>query len=73
MNIFRTGDEMIEAITNCKDPKEAKDALAIVVKFALHDRSIADGDYTNPGLPNQVMLSMLILAVQGMGKPKGGD
>lgn len=73
MEILGTTDAVVEAITNCKDPKEAKDALRVVVAFAMHDSSVMTEGVRKPGLPNQVTLSLLMVSVQNMGKPKGGE
>ncbi len=73
MKVFKTGAEIIEAIINCKDPKETKEAISTVVKFALHDKSLTNDNSLSPGLANKVMLSMLLMAVQELGEPKGGE
>ena len=70
MKILETVDSIVEAITNCKDPQEKKDALKIVVAFALHDASIMTNGVQKPGLPNQVTLSLLMVSVQNMAKPR---
>ena len=73
MEILETVDAVTEAITNCKDPKEAKAALRVLAAFAMHDRSIMTDGVGQPGLPNQMTLSLLMISVQSMAKPKGGE
>lgn len=73
MEILETTDAIVKAITNCKDPKEAKDALRVVVTFAMHDKGIMTDGVGKPGLPSEVTLSLLMVSIQNMGKPKGGD
>ena len=73
MEIFKTSDEMVNAILTCKDEKERKAALSVAVKFVLHDKSIVRDDNLAESLANKVMLTLLMLAIESMGKPKGGE
>ena len=73
MEILETTDSIVEAITNCKDPKERKDALRVAIAFAMHDRNIMTDGVRKPGLPNQITLSLMMVSIQNMGRPKGGD
>lgn len=73
MEIFEKTDEMVDAIMNCKDKEEAKAALKVIVGFAFHDEGTMTAGVRQEGLPNKVTLSLLMVAVQNMGKPKGGD
>lgn len=75
MEILETTDAVVEAITNCKDPKEKKDAIKVVVAFAMHDKEAMTSGVDKPGLPNKISLSLLMVSVQNMGKHfnKGGE
>ena len=73
MEIFETTDEIVEAVMNCKDREEAKAALRVIVGFAMHDQGTMTSGVSQQGLPNKVTLSLLIISVQNMGKPKGGE
>ncbi len=70
MELLETTDSIVEAITNCKDPKEAKDALRVIVAFAMHDKDVMTNGVNKPGLPNQVTLSLLMVSVQALGESK---
>ena len=73
MEILETADSIVEAITNCKDPKEAKDALRVAVAFATHDKSIMTNGVGKSGLPSKITLSLLMISIKNMSVPKGGD
>lgn len=72
MEIFETADEMVNAITNCKDPKEAKNALKVLVGFSMHEKGAMTSGVEQTGLPNKITLSLLMVAVKNMAK-KGGE
>ena len=72
MDILETTDSIVEAITNCKDPKEAKAALRVVVAFAMHDKGIMTDGVGKKGLPTKIILSLLMVSINNMSK-KGGE
>ena len=64
MKIFSTADEVIKAIENCEDKKEANLAMKALVKLAVHDKSIDKDDFPQDTLAGQVLMSTMMLAVR---------
>ena len=72
MEIFNTADEIVDAIYVHEDSVERKAAIRVAVKFAMRDADDISKDMDTSSLANKVLLSLLMLSIQGM-KPKGGE
>ena len=73
MEVFNTTDEVVDAIMDCKDKEEVRAALRVVVGFGMHDSEPMTSGVRQKGLPNKITLSLLMISVQNMAKPKGGS
>ena len=73
MEIFETADAMADAILNCENIEETRAAVRILAGFALHDQNVMTSGVTQPGLPNKITLSLLLVSVRNLGKSKGGE
>ena len=53
MEIFKTTDEMVDAIMNCKDKEDAKAGLNVIIGFGMHESSAMTSGVEKTGLPKK--------------------
>ena len=68
MRLFETAEDIVDAIIDCKDPKETRRTLIVLTKFAMHERDIIKDKGVHEGLTGDVLISILMLSLKNASK-----
>ena len=66
MESFNDSNEIVEAITSCKDKAEAKKALEALAMMATRDKKPDPKTFSPDTLSGKVLISALLISVKNM-------